>query len=203
MNKAPLLLAATAALLLTGCGGGGIGGASWDSSSNLAEVEAYPTQVSARLREIVQENACGSSQEGAHGIEQRFEDVFADFAFSIERLEDVPVLLPGTDIEVSFRDRSFVATRNGEPLISEKLPAVFSMRPPELGVGELGGRPVILLRSRSRASTGRHFFAIYALDGTALYRSVLVAWQVWDITPMDAGIVLIGCGETRVITAAE
>jgi hypothetical protein len=32
---------------------------------------------------------------------------------------------------------------------------------------------------------------------------VLVAWQVWDIEPTDAGIALVGCGETRLITAAE
>jgi hypothetical protein len=204
MKRSPSLLAATVALLLAGCGGGGgIAGASWDSSSNLAEVEAYPAHISPRLRETVQANACGSSHDDAQEFAQRFEDVFTDFVFNIERLDEVPVLLPGTGIEVSFRDRTFVAVRHGEPLISEPLPTVFSMRPPELGIGELGGNPVILLRNRSRSSTGRHFVAIYALDGTALYRSVLVAWQVWDIEPTDAGIALVGCGETRLITAAE
>ena len=197
-----LLLAAGAILILAGCGGGwGVAGASWDSDDDLAEVDAYEGHIASGLTEVVRDNPCGSAVAGSFGVQQRFDDVFSDFPFSIERLEAVPVELPETSITVAFRDRTFVATDNGRPLISETLPAVFSMRPPALGVGQLGGRPVILLINRSRATTGRVFVAVYSMDGATLYRDVLGSGQVWDIQPSGGGIDVIGCGETRRITA--
>jgi hypothetical protein len=198
-----VLLAAGVALILAGCGGAwGLAGASWDSAGDLAEVDSYKAHIATGLTAIVQDNPCGSAVDDTFGVEQRFEDVFSDFPFSIERLEAAPVELPGTAITVAFRDRTFVATDNGRPLISETLPAVFSMRPSALGVGQLAGRPVILLVNRSRATTGRVFVAVYALeDGTTLYRDALSSGQVWDIQPSAGDIAVIGCGETRRITA--
>jgi hypothetical protein len=178
-----------------------LAGASWDSAGDLAEVDSYQAHIAPGLTATVQDNPCGSAVDDAFGVEQRFEDVFSDFAFSIERLEAAPVELPGTAITVAFRDRTFVATDNGQPLITETLPAVFSMRPPALGVGQLGGRSVILLVNRSRATTGRVFVAVYLLDGTTLYRDALSSGQVWDIQPSADGIDVIGCGETRRIMA--
>jgi len=196
-----VLLAAGTSLMLAGCGAGwGLAGASWDSARDLAEVESYEAHIAAGLTETVQDNSCGNAGDTTFAVEQRFDDVFNDFAFSIERLEAVTAL-PGTAIEVAFRDRTFVATDNGKPLISETLPAVFGMRPAALGVGDLGGRRVILLINRSRATTGKAFVAVYALDGTTLYRNALSSGQVWDILPSAGGIDVIGCGETGRIAA--
>lgn len=192
------------AVLVTGCdsdGGGGIAGASWDSKKKIAEVENYQGYVSEKLSESVLENQCrGRSKETWVGISQHFDDIFRSFTFHVERLEGNAVEIPSLGLEVSFNDREFIARKDGTALIQEKLPSVFVMHPMRLGADTLGGIPVIMVVNKSRASTGRYFVAIYAQDGTLLYRNVLIAWQVWDIERTTNSINILGCSETRQIT---
>lgn len=134
------------------------------------------------MSEEVIENQChGRSQETWAGISQQFDDIFRSFEFHREGLETRPLELPGLGLEVSFKDREFLARKNGAVQIREKLPSVFVMHPMQLGADKLGGVPVIMVVNKSRASTGRYFAAIYAQDGTLLYRNILTVWQVWDI----------------------
>lgn len=192
------------AILVAGCdsdSGGGIAGASWDSKKNIVEVENYQGYVSPQLSEEVIQNQChGRSPETWAGISQHFDDIFRSFAFHLERVEARPVELPGFGLEVSFKDQEFLAKKMDIVLIREKLPSVFVMHPIRLGADKLGGVPVIMVVNKSRASTGRYFVAIYAQDGTLLYRNVLIAWQVWDIERNTNNINILGCSETRRIT---
>lgn len=192
------------AMLAVGCdndSSGGIAGASWDSKKNIAEIENYKGYISPQLTEDIVENQChGRSEETWAGISQHFDDIFRSFAFRLERLEANPVQIPSLGLEVSFKDREFLAKKNNAVLIREKLPAVFVMHPMRLGVDKLGGVPVIMAVNKSRASTGRYFVAIYSQDGTPLYRNVLIAWQVWDIERNVNSINILGCSETRRVT---
>lgn len=199
MRNGPLLLLA---LLVAGCdSGGGIAGASWDSKKNIAEVEKYQGYISAQLSEEVIGNQCrGRSQETWAGISQHFDDIFRSFSFHLDLLEGSASEIPGLGLDVSFKEREFIAKKGGTPIIQEKLPSVFVMHPMRLGVDKLGSDPVIMVVNKSRASTGRYFVAIYAQDGTPLYRNVLIAWQVWDIERTANNINILGCGETRRIS---
>jgi len=181
--------------------GGGIAGASWDSKKNIAEVENYQGYIASTLSEEIVKNQChGRSQETWAGIAQHFNDIFRSFAFNLERLEANPTPIPSLGLEVSFKDREFLAKKDGTVLIREKLPSVFVMHPMRLGVDKLDSVPVIMVVNKSRASTGRYFVAVYSQDGTLLYRNVLIAWQVWDIERNTNNINIKGCGETRRIT---
>lgn len=190
------------AILVAGCdSGGGIAGASGDSKKNIAEVENYQGYVSPQLSEEIIKNQCrGGIKETWAGISQHFADIFRSFSFHLESLEEKAVEVPSLGLEVSFKNREFLALKDGAALIREKLPSVFGMHPTRLGTDTLGGVPVIMVVNKSRASTGRYFVAIYARDGTLLYRNVLIAWQVWDVGRNDNSINILGCGETRRIT---
>lgn len=187
------------AVLTTGCDtGGGIAGASWDSKKHLAEVENFQGYVSPQLSEEVFGNQCrGRSKETWAGISQHFENIFRSFSFQVGRLEENETEIPHLGLKASFKDREFIAKKDGSVLIKEKLPAVFVMHPMRLGVDKLGNEPVIMVVNKSRASTGRYFVAIYKQDGTLLYRNVFVAWQVWDVELATNNISILGCGETR------
>lgn len=190
-------------ILAPGCdrdSAGGVAGASWDSKKDVAETPNYQGYISPMLSEAVIKNQCHSaSSETRAGIAQHFEDIFRSFAFHLEGLEGPPVALGSPGLEASFVNREFLVKKEGEVLIRELLPPVFVMHPMWLGIDELGSVPVIMVANRSRASTGRYFVAIYMLDGTPLYRNVLIAWQVWDIKREANNIDILGCGETREI----
>ncbi len=190
------------ALVMVGCdSGGGIAGASWDSRKNIAEIENYQGYISPQLSEEVTENQCrGRSKETWAGISQHFEDIFRSFHFHLDRLEGRASKIPDLGLDVSFKEREFMAKKDGTPTIQEKLPSVFVMHPMRLGVDKLGSDPVIMVVNKSRASTGRYFVAIYAQDGTPLYRNVLATWQVWDIERTANDINILGCSETRRIS---
>ena len=190
-------------ILAAGCdrdSGGDVAGASWDSKKNLTEIENYQGYISQILSEVVIKNQCHGSPETWAGISQHFEDIFRSFAFHLEVLEGHTVALSGFGLEASFKNRELLVKKNGNTLIRDILPSVFAMHPMWLGIDELGGVPVIMVVNKSRSSTGRYFVAIYALDGTPLYRNILIAWQVWDIEREANNIDILGCGETRRIT---
>lgn len=199
----PRMVAPALLLALAGCGG--IGGAGWDSERDVAEAEGYPPLLAPRLTETVVANDCRTMGDAYLEKYQRaFETIFDDFDYSVQRFGNEPVVLPGTAVEVSFRDElTYVARAGATPLISERLPAVFYMHPPALGVGRLSGMQVLLFDARSRATTGLHFVAIHALDGTPLYRRVLGSGEVRDIRPAGSAIEIVGCGDTRRISIAE
>jgi hypothetical protein len=197
-------------VLVPGCDGGsqgiGIAGASWDSKDTLAELEMFQPYISPRIAEVVVENECractseGCSSKTWAGISQHFEDIFRSFAFHVYRLEGTPISIPTLGLEASFVNKQFELTRNGEVITRESLPTAFGMHPTRLGVDKLGGAPIIMIVNKSRATTGRYFVAIYDSDGAALYRNVLIAWQVWDIEWKARSINILGCSETRTIT---
>ena len=84
--------------------------------------------------------------------------------------------------------------------ISESLPSVFSGRFVTLGVGKVSAESVFLIVCRARATTGLTFVALYAPDGTTLYKAVLKSVQVWDIRVAGHSIDILGQSETRRIT---
>lgn len=187
-------------LLLTACDeiGGGIAGASWDSKGAIEEVERYPQYAAPSVEEVVLRNHChGRSVETWAGISQHFDDILRSFEFSVPEVGSKPVVLPEPGLVASYDGRTFTVERDGSTVIREQLPAVFSDRPMHLAVDTLNGRRVIFVASRSRASTGRRFVALYTVDGQPLYRDVLIAWQLWDVEHAGDHIDLLGCSETR------
>ncbi len=187
--------------IVVGCDGGGIGGASWDSKKDIAEVESYQSFISPRLSESIIQNKCiGRSKETWAGLSQHFHDILRSFSFNLERLEARPAELSDFGLTATFHNHRFLVRKKEEVLIKEDLPSVFVMHPMRLGIDDLAGVPVIMVVNKSRASTGRYFVAIYGLDGTPLYKNVLIAWQVWDIKRENSHIDILGCSETRRIT---
>lgn len=178
--------------------GGGVAGASRDSKKNIEEVENFQGFISPQISEMVIQNRCGP--ETWSGYTQHFEDILRSFKVHLDNLERVPVELSEFGLTASFENHEFLVKKHGEVLIRERLPSVFGMHPMRLGIDTLGDDPVIMVANKSRASTGRYFVALYALDGTPLYRNVLIARQVWDIEREAGRIDILGCGETRRLT---
>lgn len=204
MLKITLTLFFIITSIITGCDGCGIGGASWDSKKNIAEVESYKSFISPRLVESVFTNKCtGSSEETWEGISQHFYDILRTFSFSIERINRHPIELSEFHLTASFYNHRLLVKKKDKILIDELLPSVFVMHPISLGIDNLYGLPVIMVVNKSRSTTGRYFVAIYGLDGTPFYKNVLIAWQVWDINRENSHIDILGCGETRRITMKE
>ena len=100
-------------------------------------------------------------------------------------------------LSANFGNHEFVVQKGNKIIIKENLPSVFVMHPMRLGIDEVDSIPLIMVVNKSRASTGRYFVAIYEINGTPLYKNVLIAWQVWDIKQEQNYIDIIGCGETR------
>ncbi len=179
-------------------GGGGIAGASWDSKKAIAEANNYQSYISPQLSETIIKNQCsGNSKNNWAGISQHFDDILRSFTYNIERLELSRVELANFKLTASFANHELVVRNNDEIMIKENLPSVFVMHPMRLGIDEVDGIPLIMVVNKSRSSTGRYFVAIYELDGTPLYKNVLIAWQVWDIKREQNYIDILGCGETR------
>ena len=190
MQKIILSYVMLLTLLTVGC----IAGGGLDSKKDIEEANNYQRYISPRLSEEIIKNQI-SCRQPAH-----FEDIFRSFSFHKERIEKRPVELSEFGLTATFKEHEFLVRRKEEVLIKEHLPAVFNMHPMRLGIDKLAGIPVIMVVNKSRASTGRYFIAIYMLDGTPLYKNVLVAWQVKDINRDDIFIDILGCGETRRFT---
>jgi hypothetical protein len=199
MNKFMITFFILLTAIIVSCdGGGGIAGASWDSKKAIAEANNYQSYISPRLSETIIKNQCsGNSKDKWAGISQRFEDIFRSFTYNLERLELSRVELANFKLTASFANHELVVRNNDEIIIKENLPSVFVMHPMRLGIDEVDGTPLIMVVNKSRSSTGRYFVAIYELDGTPLYKNVLIAWQVWDIRREQNYIDILGCGETR------
>lgn len=181
--------------------GGGIAGAGWDSKKTRAELDAFKPYMSPELTESVTDDcACNCPDKSNRGVSQHFDDIFRSFDFSVENLYGDPVAIPSLGLSASYAGNEFTLQKNDQFIVHDVLPDAFGGREAQLGVGKLGGRPVIMIRNRSRATTGRSFVAIYDPDGTVLYRKVLIGRQVWDIEPTPQGISILGGCEARTIT---
>ncbi len=174
--------------------GGGIAGGGMDSKRNIEEVKNYQGYIAPLVSEKIIKNQIKCDQL------THFEDIFRFFSFHLERIDKYPVDLTEFGLTAFFKDYQFVVKKKGEIIIKEHLPSVFNMHPIRLGIDKLAGIPLIMVVNKSRASTGRYFIALYMLDGTPLYKNVLVAWQVKDINRGDNFIDILGCGETRRLT---
>ena len=199
MNRIILVILIIFSVIVLSCdSGGGIAGASWDSKKAIAEVNNYQSYISPRLSETIMGNECiGKSEDTWAGISQHFEDILRTFSFNLERLEMHQTELANFGLSASFGNHELVIRKGERIIIKENLPSVFVMHPMRLGIDEVNGVPAIMVVNKSRASTGRYFVAIYELNGTPLYKNVLIAWQVWDIRLEQNYIDILGCGETR------
>ncbi len=83
------------------------------------------------------------------------------------------------------------------------LPHAFLMHPLSVGLASINGKSLLMTANRSRASTGRVFLAIYTTDGGLLYRNVLSSGQLWDAAIVQDAVVLVGCGESRVLRVLD
>jgi hypothetical protein len=181
--------------------GGGIAGASWDSKKAIAEVNNYQSYISAGVSETILKNECScKSEETWGGISQHFDDIMRTFSLNIGHLGNTETELANFGLSARFSNHKLVIRKSGKNIIEENLPSVFVMHPMRLGIDKVSGTSVIMVINKSRASTGRYFVAIYGMDGTPLYRNVLIAWQIWDIKREQDYIDIEGCGETRRIT---
>ena len=205
MNRIIIAILVSLSVAVLSCdGGGGIAGASWDSRKAIAEVDKYKSFISPKLSETIIKNECiGKSEATWAGISQHFEDILRTFSFNLERLEQKKTDLTNFGLSASFGNHELIIRKDERVIIKENLPSVFVMHPMRLGIDEVNGVRVIMVVNKSRASTGRYFVAIYELDGTPLYKKVLIAWQVWDIKREQNYIDILGCGETRRIKIAK
>lgn len=202
MRKTILNLIIFLALLTVGCSigdyGGGIAGGGMDSKKDIEEANNYQRYISSLISEQIIKNQIKCDQL------THFDDILRSFSFNKsffkERIDKHPVELTEFGLTASFQNHEFLVQRKEKTLIKEHLPTVFKMPRMNLGIDKLTGTPVIMVVNRSRASTGRYFVAIYMLDGTPLYKNVLIAWQVKDINRDDSFIDILGCGETRRLT---
>ncbi len=183
--------------------GGGIAGAGRDFKSRRQEADNYKGTVSPLIQETEFDNSPDRSSHRQH-----WDDVMRTFPASVEQVGESWVQVPGTDYSArykrnSFGNNRFELRRAERELLKEKLPAVFNMHTVRLGAGTLGGREIIMIRNKSRASTGRHFVAIYGRDGEVLYRKVLRSSSVWDINASPDAIEVFGAKKTIKITLSE
>lgn len=150
-----------------------------------------------RKRKIIGNECIGKSKDTWADISQHFEDILRTFSFNLERLEMHQTELANFGLSACFSNHELAIRKSERFIIKENLPSVFVMHPMRVGIDEVNGVPVIMVVNKSRASTGRYFVAIYELDGTPLYKNVLIAWQVWDIKRGQNYIDILGCSETR------
>ena len=161
-------------LAVSGCDGGGIAGAGFDSEAMVREAEQYRSYVSPLLQETVERDC-------EDGLTQQFESMFSDFRASYPRIEEQPIHIAELEAAASSQENVFALRRKHTYLVREQLPSVFYMHPVSLGVHSLSGHDLIMISTKSRATTGLYFVAIYGSDGTPYYKSVLSGGQVWDI----------------------
>lgn len=174
--------------------GGGIAGAGYDSAARRRAVDNFKGTTSRVIRERIIDN------DPRVRPKQHFADVMRSFPTNVERVEDAWIHIPDTNFEARYALNTFVLRAAGRVIVNQKLPAVFNMHPVRLGVGTLGGRGIIMIRNKSRATTGRKFVGIYAHNGEVLYTRVLRGYESWDVKATDDAIEIIGSNKTRRIT---
>src|SRR5690625_1896795 len=187
-----LIIVSIAVFLITACDVN-IGGAGFDDSSIKNELESYNGFISPLINESTQEN-CGNKPT------QEFERIFSEFESSIPVLEKEPINLTA-NLTAQFSKRVFTLKESGSKvIIYEELPRAFYMHPMRVGLAKLAGRTILVIVNKSRATTGRYFVAIYLESGQLLYRNVLKASEVWDITIENGSLLIMGSCNTNVIT---
>lgn len=173
-----------------------IGGAGFDNEGIKTELKNFPNYMSPQLTESTTKNCEDKAK-------QEFENIFSDFNSTVRRLEGAPQKIT-TNLNAKFSDRVFsIIDSNSNTLVTENLPSAFYMHPVRVGVDKVNNKPIIMIVNKSRATTGRYFVAIYLHNGEAIYRKILKASEVWDITIKDNAIRIIGACNTRVIKWAN
>lgn len=173
-----------------------IGGAGFDNEAIKTELENFPNFMSSKLTESTTKNCEDQAK-------QEFENIFSDFSYTVKRLEGAPQKIT-ENLNAKFSNRVFSITdSNSNTLVTENLPSAFYMHPVRVGVDKVEDQPIIMIVNKSRATTGRFFVAIYLHNGEAIYRKILKASEVWDITIKDNAIRIIGACNTRVVKWAN
>lgn len=173
--------------------GGCTAGAGTDFKHSIVAAERYPAYLAPKLSETVI-----THQPLREDVSQHFEDILRTFKSSIQLEQDAKaVILPSTGLEMSFKNQVLLVKKAGAVMIQERLPSVFYMRPLSLGIDRLGGVPVMMVVNGSRATTGLRFVAIYAEDGTPLYKRVLSSGDVWDIKLNTGSLDIMNPIDTR------
>ncbi len=169
-----------------------IGGAGFDEPNIKNELDSYSGFISPLISESAQEN-CGEKPA------QEFEGIFNEFEKSIPVLENKPQSLTNNLI-AEFSNRVFILKeQSSRVIIQEKLPSAFYMHPMRVGLDKLAGHTIVIIVNKSRATTGRYFVAIYLENGQILYRNILKASEVWDITIENGNLLIRGSCSTNII----
>lgn len=173
--------------------GGGVAGGGFDSASKKEAADRFPNTISCSVCVAIQNHPDGFQPR------QHFDDSMRTFPFNKMRVVSKPSNVYGTSFTAQYRRNKFTLRDENGVRIEQNLPDVFNMHPVRVGIGTLGGREVIMIVNKSRASTGRYFVAIWGMDGEVLYRKVHRAYEVWDILADGEVINLIGAkGRIRI-----
>jgi hypothetical protein len=204
-----------AAVVLAGCGcnsdsvkGCGVAGAGFDSKATRQELENYTGRLRLGVREEIIPNHCQKpGRPPTADGKYHYDDLFRTFPFGVPSLDERPVVIPGTGLQVLYGRKpdvedaanSIGLVADGKIIGSDDLPRAFYMHPPSVGSGTLDGVTIVAVAERSRATTDKTFVAIFDGGGTLRYRDVLPLAEVADATLTAEAIEFIGCGKSRTI----
>lgn len=194
MKAGLLMLAAVAGFLtVAGCQyvGGGIAGASYDPIWQVRAARLYVEVVASNRVSVAV-----TPQPGEHPP-QLFEGIMHAFPIREERVWEAFVPVTGTALAARYSKNHFEIRSDKATVVSEELPRLFNMHPVRMGMGTVSAQPVIMIVNKSRSSTGLYFVALYTAAGEPLYRAVLNAEQVWDISVSDDAIEILGHSEVK------
>ncbi len=179
--------------IVSGCSivGGGIAGASYDPIWRVKSAERYRTTIATNFTE------CLLTATARTRPEQHFDDLMRTFPSEVQRVEEAFVSVPNSSFLARYRRRMFELQHEDKTVIIERLPTVFDMHPVRLGMGRLSGVPVVMIANKSRSTSGMYFIGLYTQDGIVLYRCVLRASDVWDVSATENAIDIIGSQATR------
>lgn len=181
------------AMLLVACDGGGIAGAGFDRKAVVEEAESYQAFVSPFVHESIAPT-CNKD------IQQQFEEMFRQFRVRYPRIEEEAVQIDLGNTLAWYRNNLFEVQTDGKPIIREQLPVAFYMHPMSMGIHSVGGREIMMISNKSRATTGLYFVGIYGADGAPYYKRVLSAGDVWDIGVSEERVEILGHCDTRILT---
>jgi hypothetical protein len=119
------------------------------------------------------------------------------FPVQVESLAEETVSIPGSSLSARYDKRVLTLYDHGVLALSQELPAVFDVRPVQLGHGVFSGRSVVMIANRSRSSTGLCFVGVYTTGGGALYTAVPKASDVWDVRASGDAIDILGARRVR------
>ncbi len=192
-------LVATTMLLASGCLilGGGIAGAGADPFWRVAAAKNYDEYISDRIEIEIVPNAT------AEPPTWHFEDVMRNFPASVDVVGAEYEAIAGTAFQARYNasNRKFFELRNSDAtVIYERLPKVFYMRGPQLGIGKVADTEVVMILNRSRATTGLYFIGLFTVQGEPLYKATLKPYEARDVRVTANTIEILGECETRKIS---